>query len=98
MAAAAEHKELVAARMVSELADLQRQVDELTEQCEAFEALLPAAPDTAPSQPAPAPWEASDHRIAPAGTRSVRIALPAVVSAFTVTAVVGRIAWGRARH
>lgn len=85
---------IVAARMVSELEDLRRQLDELSG---------PETPDDTEAEPAPlqhtvAQWMPSDPRIAPSGTRSVRIAVPAVVSAFTLTAVLGRMAWGRARH
>lgn len=80
---------IVAARMVSELEDLRRQLDEVTPQPEVVDVLSAEASSAAARQ-----WAASDHRIQPAGSRSVLIALPALV----VTAVIGRVAWGRTRH
>lgn len=80
---------IVAARMVSELEDLRRQLDEVTDQRGADD-----APAAEASSEAACQWAASDHRIQPAGSRSVLIALPALV----VTAVIGRAAWGRTRH
>lgn len=79
---------IVAARMVSELEDLRRQLDEVTPQREAVD--VPSAEGSTAARE----WAASGHRIQPAGSRSVLIALPALV----VTAVIGRVAWGRTRH
>ena len=88
---------IVAASMVSELDDVRRQLDELSEQSETLDVQPADVASPAPPQAAPRRPQPSDPRFAPAGTRSVRIALP-LLSAVTLTALLGRLKWGRARH